>query len=81
MRQERSKPIVEAFDRGMSEQTVLPKSAIGEAIAYATRQWAALNRYLEDGDLSIDNTVAERAQMSREAFSDPFQHRARAWTA
>ncbi len=40
---------------------VLPKSPIGEAISYALSNWRALLRYLEDGDLEIDNNGAERS--------------------
>ena len=40
---------------------VLPKSLIGQAIAYALKNWTALTRYLDDGRLAIDNNVAERA--------------------
>jgi transposase len=39
---------------------VLPKSPIGVAIQYALNQWKALNRYLEDGALAIDNNRSER---------------------
>jgi transposase len=39
---------------------VLPKSLMGQAIAYALRHWQALTRYLEDGFLASDNNVAER---------------------
>jgi hypothetical protein len=39
----------------------LPKSPIGEAIAYALNNWAALVRYTEDGALEIDNNAAERS--------------------
>src|SRR5439155_15962574 len=38
---------------------VLPKSLIGQTIAYALRHWQALTRYLDDGFLAIDNNVAE----------------------
>lgn len=40
---------------------VLPQSPMGEAITYALNQWDALVRYTSDGDLGIDNNVAERA--------------------
>ena len=40
---------------------VLPKSPIGEAVGYARAQWTALTRYVEDGDLAIDNNASERA--------------------
>src|SRR5262249_62264740 len=39
---------------------VLPKSPIGQAIAYAQSNWPALLRYTESGELSIDNNLAER---------------------
>jgi hypothetical protein len=40
---------------------VLPKSAVGQAIAYALKLWPALTVYAEDGRLSIDNNPSERA--------------------
>ena len=40
---------------------VLPKSEAGQAVAYALKNWTALTRYLEDGDLSIDNNHTERS--------------------
>jgi transposase len=39
---------------------VLPKSPLGEAISYTLSNWNALNRYREDGELAIDNNLAER---------------------
>jgi hypothetical protein len=40
---------------------VLPKSPIGQAIAYTLSNWDALVRYCQDGDLEIDNNGAERS--------------------
>jgi transposase len=40
---------------------VLPKSEAGQAVSYALKNWIALTRYLEDGDLSIDNNQTERS--------------------
>ena len=40
---------------------VSPKSPEGQAIAYALSNWEALIRYVEDGDLEIDNNGAERS--------------------
>ena len=37
---------------------MLPKSPAGQAVAYALKNWAALTRYCEDGDLEIDNNAA-----------------------
>jgi transposase len=62
LRARESVPILERLhgdvDR-LSEQ-VLPKSALGQALAYTRNQWAALCRYTKDGRLTIDNNVAER---------------------
>jgi transposase len=63
LRREKSAAIltdIEAYLRREQPQ-VLPKSPIGEAIAYALGNWAALCRYTQDGDLAIDNNGAERA--------------------
>jgi transposase len=51
-----------AFKHWLDEQAVmvLPKSPLGEAIRYALNQWPALCRYVEDGELSIDNNLSER---------------------
>ena len=40
---------------------LLPKSEAGQAVAYALKNWVALTRYLEDGELSIDNNHTERS--------------------
>jgi transposase len=40
---------------------VLPKSPMGQAITYVLNQWEALNVYVTDGDLDIDNNAAENA--------------------
>jgi transposase len=63
VRAEQSTPILERFKGWLDEQgdRVLPKSPVGEAVGYVRKQWAALTRYVEDGDLTIDNNVSERA--------------------
>lgn len=40
---------------------MLPKSAIGKAIAYALKLWSRLTRYTEDGRLNIDNNLTENS--------------------
>jgi transposase len=62
LRQRDSVPLLVAFGEWLIEQGrhVLPKSPIGQAIAYAQSNWAALCRYPEHGELSIDNNLAER---------------------
>ena len=42
-------------------QEVLPKSPSGAAVRYSLNQWEALTRFLEDGELEIDNGATERA--------------------
>jgi hypothetical protein len=62
-RQEVSREILDAFKLWLEdlEPQVLPKSALATAIGYARRQWAALERYLDDGELVPDNSASERA--------------------
>jgi transposase/uncharacterized coiled-coil protein SlyX len=60
-RVEHALPLLADLNRWLDQQSFLPKSLIGQAATYTRNQWAALNRYVEDGDLSIDNNQAERA--------------------
>src|SRR6266545_435711 len=48
-----------AAERDQLAGTVLPKSPLGDALRYLTNQWAALQRFVEDGRLAIDNNRAE----------------------
>jgi len=47
------------LDKRLSE--VLPKSMTGKALSYMDNEWEYLSRYVESGELSIDNNLAERA--------------------
>jgi transposase len=62
LRQEKSLPELTALRQWLETEQpkVLPKSLMGQAIAYALRHWQALTRYLSDGFLDIDNNIAER---------------------
>jgi transposase len=62
-RQEHAGPILNDFATWLAEAVprALPKSKIGEALVYASNQWPALVRYVEDGRLRIDNAPAEQA--------------------
>jgi transposase len=42
-------------------EEVLPQSPAARAVRYALNQWDALTRFLDDGDLEIDNGATERA--------------------
>jgi transposase len=63
IRQRDAVPLLNAFGEWLDEQSriVLPKSAVGLAIAYARNQWDDLQTYTRDGELSIDNNVSERS--------------------
>ena len=62
-RQEHAKPLLNEFHTWLikSSEQVLPKTALGTALIYNLKQWPKLIRYLEDGELNIDNNRAERA--------------------
>jgi len=63
LRQLQSQPILEKLHNYLSEiqAEVLPKSPEGRAVRYTLKNWAALARYCEDGDLQIDNKRHRRA--------------------
>jgi transposase len=54
-------PILTEMKAWLDEQSksILPKSAIGQAIGYALTQWPRLERYTENGILEIDNNLIE----------------------
>ena len=61
-RSEHAAPLLAAeFGNWLQRETFLPKSLIGKAATYTRNQWTALNRYMENGDMSFDNNFAERA--------------------
>ena len=63
IRREQALPLLEQFRTWLDKSAlqVPPKSAVGKAIAYNLNQWQKLVRYVENGDLNIDNNRAERA--------------------
>lgn len=56
-------PVLEALAAHIEQwqKDALPKSPLGQAVGYAQAQWPTLLRYVEDGDLEIDNNAVERA--------------------
>ena len=62
LRQEKSKPLMEDLKRWCDDKVAktTKDSALGKAIRYTINQWEYLIRYLEDGNLRIDNNAAER---------------------
>lgn len=63
LRQRVSERLVEKLHQYLLElqPAVLPKSWSGAAVRYALNQWEALTRFLQDGELEIDNGATERA--------------------
>jgi transposase len=63
VRKQLSAPVIAKLHQYLLEirDEVLPKSPAGKAVRYALNQWEALTRFLEDGDLEIDNGATERA--------------------
>jgi len=63
LRQERSVSVLAKIKDWLDTEgeIVLPRSPMAAAITYAKNQWAALNVYVTQGFLNIDNNAAERA--------------------
>jgi transposase len=61
LRQAESVPLLMkiAAERDQLARVVLPRSPLGDALRYLTNQWGALQRFVEDGRLAIDNNRAE----------------------
>jgi len=63
LRQERSVPVLARIKDWLDAEgeVVLPRSPLAAAITYAQNQWTALNAYVTQGFLNIDNNASERA--------------------
>ncbi len=62
LRQEKARPILDAFKLWLDEtdEKLINKSYIATAVNYTLNQWEKLIRYIEDGELGIDNNITER---------------------
>lgn len=62
-RREHARPLLEELRPWLAlvQTQVLEKSPMAQAIRYTLSNWEALERYVEDGRLSIDNNPAEQA--------------------
>ncbi|WP_221899903.1 IS66 family transposase [Bathymodiolus platifrons methanotrophic gill symbiont] len=62
LRQEKSKPLLEDLKQWCDDNVTrtAKDSSIGKAIRYTINQWDSLVRYIEDGNLQVDNNAAER---------------------
>ncbi|MGE0373625.1 MAG: IS66 family transposase [Gammaproteobacteria bacterium] len=63
VRQERSRPIVEALHAWLLDhvERVSAVSDLAKAIRYALRHWSGLTVFLDDGRIEMDTNVVERA--------------------
>lgn len=63
LREQASRPVIEQLHAYLLKinDHLLPKSEAGQAASYILKNWEALTRYLENGDLSIDNNHTERS--------------------
>jgi len=63
LRQQRSKPIADALHAWLiSKRQVLAKADVtAKAIDYSLSNWTALTRFLDDGNVPIDNNAAENS--------------------
>lgn len=61
-RQERSKPIIKAFETwlAVNRARVSAKSPIGEALKYIAKYWGGLILFLTDGRIELDSNAVER---------------------
>ena len=66
VRQARAKPLLDDLRHWMEKmlRAFSTKSETAGAIRYALSRWRALARYVENGELEIDNSAAERALRS-----------------
>ncbi len=63
MRQDDAKPILDDFEKWLAKKKLQtpPKGLLGKAITYTMNQWHRLIGYIEDGQLTIDNNMAENS--------------------
>jgi len=61
VRQQRTRPIVDALHKWMTlqRQMVPGSSATAKALDYSLRRWQALTRFVDDGQLPVDNNWIE----------------------
>ncbi len=63
LREQVSRPLLDQLHEYLLKigEELLPKSEAGKAVEYLLKNWTALTRFVEDGDLSIDNNHTERS--------------------
>jgi transposase len=63
VRQAKARPLLDSMQVWLEVKLLLlsPKSETAAVIRYALSRWRALTRYIDDGQLEIDNNAAKRA--------------------
>ena len=63
LRVKQSLPVLKELEKWMKEQLpdILPKSSIGQAITYTLGLWNRLTRYIDNGQVEIDNNLIENS--------------------
>ena len=63
LRAEKSLPVLQELEKWMKGQLpeVLPNSSIGQAITYTLGLWRRLTRYIDNGQVEIDNNLIENS--------------------
>jgi transposase len=63
MRVSHSQPVLTRLNHAMEliRRRTLPQGLLGQAIDYTLKRWTALNQFVEDGTLEIDNNLIENA--------------------
>ena len=63
LRIEQSLPVLQELEKWMKEQLpdILPKSSIGQAITYTLGLWNRLTRFIDNGQVEIDNNLIENS--------------------
>jgi transposase len=63
LREEKALPVLNLMEQWLKNEIiqVLPKSSIGQAIAYTLNLWSRLIRYIDDGRFEIDNNLVENS--------------------
>ena len=63
VRQQKSRPLAEAFERWLRAKLALisQKGRLADAIRYALSRWEGLTRFIDDGRIELDNNAVERS--------------------
>jgi transposase len=61
IRQEKSKPLLEELKKWIDQSipTVPPQGLVGKALSYAANEWVYLSRFVDHGEIEIDNNWVE----------------------